>query len=300
MKRSYLPLPGVIAALALVLLVATAAPISAKDMPQAPFPQALNLELPAPQAAYSASFESFQEARPFFPTTSLPSYYAVHVPILMYHHLQYLNPNADYVWRTLTVAPDQFELQVAYLARQGFHTIYFSTLIAHLRWGAPLPSNPIILTFDDAWRDDYYVAYPILRKYGMVGTFFTPSNYMGCCSYTLTWPMVYEMSAAGMEFGSHSLEHPFLTQQNGYQIWHELVDSKWILERNLGKPVVVFAYPFGAYNEYIWRQVAAAGYGAGASVNAGSWQSMDNIYGLNRTTVPYWESLDYFAYMVWH
>jgi peptidoglycan/xylan/chitin deacetylase (PgdA/CDA1 family) len=223
----------------------------------------------------------------------------VRVPILMYHHLEYLKPNASHVWQVLSVSPASFEQQVAYLATHNFHTIYFSDLVAHLRYGRPLPPNPIILTFDDAWRDDYFVAYPILRKYGIVGTFFPPTGYLNHYAFSLTWAQIYEMNHAGMEFGSHTVDHPFLTRQTPAQVWHELVDSKWLLQTRLGKPVSVFAYPFGAYNNLVVAEVAQAGYTAAVTTNAGAYQYAAGLLTLHRITIPYWFNLAAFAATVW-
>ena len=97
----------------------------------------------------------------------------VTLPILMYHHITHLQPNATPTWRTLTVTPEAFEAQVKWLADHGYHTIYFTDLVAYFRDGVPLPEKPIILTFDDGWTDDYTIAYPILRRHCMVRNIFS-------------------------------------------------------------------------------------------------------------------------------
>ena len=129
----------------------------------------------------------------------------------------------------------------------------------------------------------------------MVGTFFTPTAYMNHISFALTWSEVREMSRAGMEIGDHTIDHPFLTGQSAPQVWHEIADSKAMLERFLGQRVVAFAYPFGAYNGLIINLLARAGYGAAVTTNAGNWQYAQGIYTLHRTTVPYWDNLAAFA-----
>ena len=42
-----------------------------------------------------------------------------------------------------------------------------------------IPGKPIVLTFDDAYGDFYYNAWPLLRKYGFRATVFVPTDYVG-------------------------------------------------------------------------------------------------------------------------
>ena len=46
-------------------------------------------------------------------------------------------------------------------------------------WDNPdkkLPKNPLLLTFDDGYIDNYTYAFPLLKKYGMQGSFFIPGK----------------------------------------------------------------------------------------------------------------------------
>ncbi len=241
-------------------------------------------------------------SRPLTPGPFIPrvgSAYTFRLPILMYHHLFYLQAGASNLWWELTVSPAAFEGQVAYLARAGFHTITFGQWDEYNRGARALPVNPIILTFDDGWRDHYTVAYPILKKYGMVGTFFAPTNYIGSSPGTLRWEEVWEMSANGMEFGSHSMSHPFLTSLSADRAWSEIYNSKHILETRLRQPVAAFAYPYGSYNNLVSNMVEQAGYGFGIGAWGGIYQNSAALYRLNRLGVPYWWDLNTFAAQVW-
>ena len=82
-------------------------------------------------------------------------------------------------------------------------------------------------------------------------------------SAPLTWDQVKEMSAAGIEFGSHSVTHPVLSRVGPEQLAHELEASKRRIEETIGKPVDTFAYPVGveeAYNDAVLAGVRRAGY----------------------------------------
>src|SRR6185436_9123467 len=77
-----------------------------------------------------------------------PTARIVRVPILMYHYVR-VNPNLhDRVGADISVRPDMSAQQMGLLATDGFHTIRIDDLAAAILNGAPLPSHPIILTFD--------------------------------------------------------------------------------------------------------------------------------------------------------
>src|SRR5690606_1856222 len=132
----------------------------------------------------------------------------IHVPILMYHYVSPLPPDADDIRRDLTVLPDVFERQLVYLANEGYQTISLYQLYDALMNGAPLPPKPIILTFDDGYIDHYQYVFPALQRHGMTGTFFvitgrTDSNDPAYMS----WAQINEMARAGMSMEPHTKYH---------------------------------------------------------------------------------------------
>ena len=76
----------------------------------------------------------------------------------------------------------------------------------------------------------------------------------------LSLDQIREMAAAGVEFGSHTLTHPWLPSVDDHQLLREVVDSKLRLEDLLGVEVPCFAYPFGAVDQRVRAAVVAAGY----------------------------------------
>lgn len=58
-----------------------------------------------------------------------------------------------------------FEQDLQYLNENSFHTIFAGDLINYFEKGTPLPENPILLTFDDGYYNNYTFAYPLLQKY---------------------------------------------------------------------------------------------------------------------------------------
>jgi peptidoglycan/xylan/chitin deacetylase (PgdA/CDA1 family) len=221
---------------------------------------------------------------------------SVAIPILMYHHLETLPPNASETLRTWTVAPEQFAAQLDYLQARGFHTITFQQLLAFFENGAPLPTQPVILTFDDAWIDGYTVAFPELRKRGMVGVFFVPTRYVNAGGALLmNWEQVLEMDRAGMEFGGHTISHEDLTKANLQDARRELVESKAELEEKLGHPIAAFSYPFGAYNARIVAETQAAGYKAAVILCCGFKIKSEQLLTLPRIRISYGDTINDFA-----
>ncbi len=76
----------------------------------------------------------------------------------------------------------------------------------------------------------------------------------------MTWPMVREMHAAGVTIGSHTRNHPFLTNEPRHTLSAELQASRVVLEREINAPVKHFAYPNGDFDTSVARAVGDAGY----------------------------------------
>lgn len=216
------------------------------------------------------------------------------VPILMYHHLADLPSGSSQLRPTWTVAPKNFDAQMNWLVQRGFHTITMGQLVGHLKHGQPLPSKPIIISFDDGWEEDYSVAFPILRRYNFRGTFFIYTNPLDHERF-ITWAQVQEMSAAGMDIQAHTLSHPHLRALAPDTAMKEIAESKAILEKRLGKPVVALAYPFGEYNNAVIDLVKRAGFESAVTINSGYLQRADELFTLHRIRVSYNDRLQDFA-----
>lgn len=98
------------------------------------------------------------------------------VTILTYHHVADWDPVYPYDPGVADATPAQFRRQMELLARYCT-PIGIDELIRAFE-GAPLPKNPVMVTFDDAYRSCHDVALPILRAVGMRATFFVPTSYV--------------------------------------------------------------------------------------------------------------------------
>lgn len=221
------------------------------------------------------------------PPAAATSPETVSVPVLVYHIVRPSYPSDSQAVKTLAHTPEVFDEEMKYLADAGYHVVSFGDLENHFKSGAALPTKPIIISFDDGWRDQFEYAFPILKKYGYTATFFVFTNPIGRKGF-VTWDDLRLMHDAGMTIGSHSLSHPFLTKvAEPAALWSEIYNSKEKIEKNLGITVSEFAYPFGQYNSDIVALVKKAGYAsARGDYYYGTEQSAGRLYELSALNAP--------------
>lgn len=200
------------------------------------------------------------------------------VLVLNYHKI-------DNTFISLAVPPDDFEYQMRYLSEHGYHTITPDELYASLTGQAELPENPVMITFDDGYKDNYQNAYPILKKYGFKGTIFVVTSFIGRDKQYITWDEAREMDADCITIQSHTVDHKSMTDLTDEQLRAELVNSKKKAEEELGHPVEYIAYPTGTYNLHIAQLVKEAGYKAAFTIKYGNVDKASNIYALERVPI---------------
>ncbi len=222
----------------------------------------------------------------------------VQVPILVYHHvLPYysLQPLSDYFipWVVNTA---QFGLQMDYLSTHGYHPITLNRLFDALYYGGPLPSKPIVLTFDDGDEEHYRLVYPILLQHHFTAMFYIITGQVGWPS-RLGWPQIREMLAHGMQIGSHTVNHVHLASVLNFSevaAQQELQLSRQTLEQHLGIVIQQFCYPFGDplgngswyQRQLIVAMLSADGYvGATSFGEVGSTQDSTQPFALLRIPV---------------
>ena len=90
------------------------------------------------------------------------------VPILCYHQLRDFRGSDSKIARDYIVPVANFQEQIKLLADSGYHSILPDELYDYLLYGKPLPSKPVIISFDDTRLDHYTVALTELNKYGRI------------------------------------------------------------------------------------------------------------------------------------
>lgn len=220
------------------------------------------------------------------------------VPILMYHRIANIPNDRN------TVSPDMFTEQLRYLQKQGYTTISLEDLYDHLTTKMPLPSKPVILTFDDGYEDNFTNALPLLKEYGMIATVCVISNWVGKnndwenyrgkphCS-TMSWEQLQEWQRQGMEICAHTVNHPFLSRLTTDEIRNELSHCKKDLEERLGIPIDFLCYPYGDLDARVTSITKSLGYKGALAIfkDAPFWHT--DLFALKRVVIssrqPLWE-----------
>jgi peptidoglycan/xylan/chitin deacetylase (PgdA/CDA1 family) len=188
-------------------------------------------------------------------------------------------------WTQIT--PAAFEAQMKELKDKGITVISMQDLLAWKRGEKNIPPRCAVITFDDGWKSQYEVAWPIMKKFNYPFTMFiyTEGVRGGALGGggAITWEQLADMRDNGVDIQAHSATHQDLREGHpvtqiepgakrarkkltgaDYEKWiqNEVVGSKELLEQRLGIKVNCFAVPFGNYNEHVKELARNAGYEA--------------------------------------
>lgn len=181
----------------------------------------------------------------------------VRIPILTYHQVAPLPAKGSA--RDYFVSPEMFEKQMAYLKEKQYKTLSMQEFYDQLKSGQNPTQKSVLITFDDGNSNNYSNAFPILKKYGFVATFFVVSGSSGISNTQLK-----EMVAAGMDIESHSQTHDDLEkQEDGGKLTSETSGSKAALTYMSGSDVISIAYPGCTADSKAIGYVKLAGYSLG-------------------------------------
>ncbi|MFD9906194.1 polysaccharide deacetylase family protein [Streptomyces sp. NPDC059063] len=225
------------------------------------------------------------------------------IPILMYHSVAPLPNEATH---QLSVSPQEFAEQMEVLLALGCTPLTTAQLAWHWRNpGRPLPTRPVLITFDDGYEGVHQHALPVLTKHGFASTLFVATGWLrgpydtgGGLDTMLSWRQVLDLAAAGTEIGGHSHTHPQLDQLSDDALWFEVSRCKEILAEELGSAPVSFAYPYGYSSRRVRRAVRGAGFCQSLAVGNGLARRHQGPYALRRVTVRRSTDLDEFERLV--
>ena len=210
----------------------------------------------------------------------------VDVAILMYHRVGPLSPREPAITNALTVPSAAFAAQMLWLRSHGFHAISQRRLFDALERGSPLPARPVLITFDDGYRNILWNAAPVLARLHMPATAYViTARISGPDSSFLTWSELRRLEGRGFDIGSHTVHHLELPYLNRAQALFELVASRRALEKHLGHPVQWFSFPAGAENAALLPLVRRAGYVLAVTTQPGELQSADHPFLLHRDEI---------------
>ena len=205
--------------------------------------------------------------------------------VLMYHSVTPYSADPYLV----TVSPERFDQQMRWLRRRGLRGVCMRELLSARAGGGG--RNLVGLTFDDGYVDFARHAVPVLRRYGFTGTVFAIAGRLGGDNAwdvkgprkpLMTAEQLREVAAAGMEVGSHGMQHVSLRGVSDADLDEEVNRSRQLLRALSGEEVTGFCYPYGDIDEHVVNRVQAAGYGYGCAI----WRSvLTSRHALPRTYV---------------
>jgi peptidoglycan/xylan/chitin deacetylase (PgdA/CDA1 family) len=193
----------------------------------------------------------------------------------MYHYVEYVKDPKDTIRKSLDILPTTFEAQIATLKNHGYTFITMRHLGEALKGTYTMPKKPIILTFDDGYKDFYTDVFPILKKYDVPATAYVISHFLGKPNY-MSAEDITEIAASGLvEIAGHTQDHQDLRHKLPDTLEREIVGGKRDLEAITHTPLASFAYPYGGFDQDARTIVAGSGYMTAVSTNVSSVRQFD-------------------------
>jgi peptidoglycan/xylan/chitin deacetylase (PgdA/CDA1 family) len=196
------------------------------------------------------------------------------VLVLCYHAISRDWPAA------LATTPERFEEQLKWLGRRGYVGATFEQAVTN-----PPAKRTVAITFDDAFQSVVDFALPIMRRLGVPGSIFVPTNFPdkpGAMAWEgtdqwlesphegelrcLPWDGLRALHDEGWEVGSHTRSHPHLTSLDDQTLADELEGSRAACESALGAPCRSLAYPYGDVDRRVIEATGRAGYAVAAAL----------------------------------
>ena len=166
--------------------------------------------------------------------------------VLMYHKVSLKTGDA------LTVTVDQMKKQLEWLKTEEFEFITCAALLAALETDEAIPPRAVLITFDDAYLDNFELALPLLRQLGVPATIFIPTDYIGKTSAwdqnaapLMNAEQLRATATQGFELALHSHRHVNYAELTTEALTQD-VQTCCATLRDLGLPSIsAFSYPYG-------------------------------------------------------
>lgn len=234
---------------------------------------------------------------------------SVKIPIVMYHSIIKSKKSLG----KFVISPEEFESDLKYLKDNNFNTIFMKDILDYVYEDKNLPENPIMLTFDDGYYNNYLYAYPLLKNYSFkmvispigieVDKYSEIENHSPNYAH-VSWSNLKEMIDSGLvEVQNHTYNmHKINKKRRGTKknknesmekYKSELSNDLLLMQNkicdNLGVSANTFVYPFGAISncsvDIIKNLGFKASFGCEGKINSIT-KNPDDLYGLCRIIRP--------------
>jgi peptidoglycan/xylan/chitin deacetylase (PgdA/CDA1 family) len=203
------------------------------------------------------------------------------------------------------VAAADFEAQLDLLASRR-RVVPLHAALAGL--GTPAAGELAAITFDDGYRDFAELAVPALRARGLHATLFVPADHLGGWNVwdagraerreILTAAELRGLDPRCAEVGAHGASHRRLRGLDAASLERETRGARSTLEDAIGRPLRLFAYPYGLRDDFdaaAEAAVAAAGFEAACATHFGRGSLPSERFRLRRVGVAAGEGAAVFA-----
>lgn len=214
-----------------------------------------------------------------YPIDSIGRTMNLNVTILMYHAISNEHGESPGADAHYSVSKQKFESNLRRIATAGMQC----DSVANILVRGQISKNSVALTFDDGHASNLFASEMIAKAGGRADFFVNPSS-VGTPHY-LEWSALRDMAASGMSIQSHGFHHRYLDELSPADVRKELIDSKCVIEDQLGLPVTVFAPPGGRVATNLEKAAADAGYRAVCSSRVGLWRFGEEFWDIPRLAV---------------
>jgi peptidoglycan/xylan/chitin deacetylase (PgdA/CDA1 family) len=227
----------------------------------------------------------------------------IKVPILMYHGISHSRRNGGHPYYETTTSPAVFSDQMRFLKENGYESAGLSDLPGIFSRRNDQGRKFVVITFDDGLLDFCVTAYPILKDFGFSATVFLPAGLMGgklAGQDVMSWDDARRLSEKGVSFGSHSLTHPKLAELARSELEIEIRQSKENIEKELGKKIESFSYPYAFPEQSIGfvglleKFLFESGYKTGVTTIIGRSSRNDRSFFLKRLPINGHDDFQFF------
>jgi peptidoglycan/xylan/chitin deacetylase (PgdA/CDA1 family) len=175
---------------------------------------------------------------------------SLRVPILMYHGIRE-RLGGGHPYFEVATSPSVFANHLEFLRDNGYKPIDLNEALEVIMVRRDGNGNrPIVITFDDGYRDFYTHAFPLLMEHGFNATVFVVSGLVrnqSMCRENetyMSWQQLREVHRHGIRVGSHTVSHPELQRMSPREIEYEVRQSKETIEDRLGQSIRSFSFPY--------------------------------------------------------
>lgn len=210
--------------------------------------------------------------------------------VLMYHSIDDVIPD-DFQGR-YTISAEKFKEQMQLLKILG-------NPLKPLSY--PLMTNSISITFDDGYKNNLAIAYPILKSLNIPFTIFICTNNLNDKSglFLTRSDVQYLLQDPLVTIGSHGVSHSPMVLLSENKLMYELTKSKQILEDLISKPIDGISYPHGSYDSRVIKATKLAGFKWAVNSRFGKIFPQTSPYQLSRTDVWSWDTSIEFEHKLW-